>query len=303
MNMTISIRIPVYNQPHLLVRCLKSIEIQTVLPNEIIIIDDFSSIDYLPVVDQFSSLNIKYLKNTKNLGALPNMLNALYYESNTKYKAVFHEDDVMQPQYIEYSIYALENNPDTIFCCSLISFYKENEDIEFKSIQYKAPKRINHMQLVKTFLQGKTIGFGSIVYKSASLKPILFDFESYSVFGDRPFLVNLLGDNGFGVLIESELSLVYDHSHQDNRWQSLIQKHAFNLYTFYKSILEGKSENIDKIGLTHGLIDAYKLIPKKNKNIKLFYYYKAYCKGLVSVKYLLLSIRIIRKSIEKLKFR
>jgi glycosyltransferase involved in cell wall biosynthesis len=61
----ISIIIPTYNDAHYLVHCLDSILKQSLLPSEVIVIDDgskdHSAYDVISS-DNFSSLNIKFLK-------------------------------------------------------------------------------------------------------------------------------------------------------------------------------------------------------------------------------------------------
>lgn len=300
MKANLSIRIPIYNQPQKLLHCLQSIKEQTIQASEIILFDDNSSSDYSYVIEKYKEMPLLYIKNKRNLGAVPNMLNALYYSSKHEYILVFHEDDIMQKRFIEYSITALEKYPDTLFCCSNISFY--NKINQIKEIEYYRGgiNILDKQGFIKNILAGKTIGFGSIVYRTSKLKKIEFEFDKYSVLGDRPFLINLINDKKI-IYINKDLSVVYDHSKDDDRWKNMNENHVLNLHLFYKRELSFSKNKEVKANLTHSVINIYKLIPNSNKNLKVFFYLKVWIHGVFSLKYFLLSFRFIRKIIEKVR--
>ena len=65
---SLSVIIPVYNRPAELDRALASLTVQTRMPGEVIIVDDGSPIDLLPVVGRYNSkLNLRFLR-TENFG-------------------------------------------------------------------------------------------------------------------------------------------------------------------------------------------------------------------------------------------
>jgi glycosyltransferase involved in cell wall biosynthesis len=297
----ISVRIPIFNQPQLLERCLQSIRNQSFVPAEIILFDDQSTTDYKTSIESFTDLNIKYIRNESNLGAVRNMLNALYYKSECDYILVFHEDDVMQARFIEYSAKAFETNPSAVFCCSLISFFAHTSEIKFINHTFTFPHLLNKQQLINEFLKEKTIGFGTIVYNVNKLKFVDFDFKSYSVFGDRPFMLSLIGKQDQVLYLEQELTAVFDHSHEDIRWKNLLANHALNLYMFYKSELRDKFNKQNLIGSTHGLIYAANELLKLSALSKFIFYLKAMRKNIFSIKYYFLSYNSLRKFLENFR--
>lgn len=65
----ISVIIPVYNRANLLKRALKSIECQTLMPAEVIIVDDGSTQDLRFVLQDYKRLPLTYHRLPENLGA------------------------------------------------------------------------------------------------------------------------------------------------------------------------------------------------------------------------------------------
>ncbi|WP_272673187.1 glycosyltransferase family 2 protein [Providencia sp. PROV031] len=81
---TTSIVIPYYNDSLVILKTLESISSQTVLPNEIVIIDDCSSDSLIleTILNEFESnnnINIQYIRNIKNMnGAYSRNLGILH---------------------------------------------------------------------------------------------------------------------------------------------------------------------------------------------------------------------------------
>jgi len=300
----VAIHIPIYNQPDKLRVCLDSIAQQTFLPDEVVLFDDCSSKSYESVLSNFKDLNIKYKRNSKNLGAVPNMLYSLYYQTDADYVNVFHEDDIMHPRFIETSIEALEKNPDSVYTYSLISFFDNYKNIYIRNIDKKHMVIEDKSKLVQLFLEGKTLGFGTVFYRKKLLKKVNFDFNKFSVFGDRPFLIELSGINPIVVIFEN---IVYAYLSLDNdtRWDSLQVKHIFNLYKYYKSFKSSyfpkNDRKIFSSGITYGILYSYKLLIDRNKINYILYLVSAYVKGLVNFKYLMLSLKGFRKFVESIK--
>lgn len=303
----ISIRIPCYNQPFLLNYCLLSIKNQSFSKYEIIIIDDNSSLDYKEVLDKFSELPIQYVKNTFNKGAIENMLYSMELPTKFDYVMVFHEDDLMQPNLLNKIAEILKQYPTAAFVGTYISFFDNHCSY---AVSRTEPK--NHLyierpsELVRLILQGKPLGFGTIVYKKTILEKIKFDFTQFSVLGDRPMLIKIL-QNETCVIIPNELVAVYSHPGEDNRWKNLRINHIFNLYKFYKNCLKNNYKESDRktflIGSTHGIISSYSLLSNEYRVNKIYYFGQAYLKGLLSLKHLLLTNNMVRRFIQKIKIQ
>jgi glycosyltransferase involved in cell wall biosynthesis len=301
----ISIRIPCYNQPELLDDCLKSISGQTFTEFEILIFDDFSVSDYSKVLAEYHHLNIKYIRNSQNLGAIGNMMNALYYPCNTKYLIVFHEDDLMHPFFLEYNLQVFNTNSELVWVGSEMEFFSDHNAIEqdfFNAVKYKT--YIESKSLVFDLLAGTPLCFGSIIYQKELLKKAVFDIEKYGILGDRPLLLELAREKSCAI-INLPLIKYRLHLDEDNRSKDLKENQLLNFYYYYKNFFDNKLDKNDKkiisSQMTIQLINSFKQLKRENKSNILIFLLMAFKLELISVKYLFLRVRIIRRTIEKIK--
>lgn len=104
--------VPCYNYGNFLIEALESILSQTILPDEIIIADDFSSdrteIISRDYIQRFPDL-IKYIRNNTNIGIVKNFNNAL---SNTNSGLIFFlgADNRIPSNYIEESVKIIKSS-------------------------------------------------------------------------------------------------------------------------------------------------------------------------------------------------
>jgi glycosyltransferase involved in cell wall biosynthesis len=98
MSMKISIIIPTYNRPDLLIKCIKSCLSQTLRPFEIIIGDDSINSDSTGLVEQLIKENkcieISYYKHWPAKGQIGNV-NFLIHKVKGDYVTLIHDDDYL----------------------------------------------------------------------------------------------------------------------------------------------------------------------------------------------------------------
>lgn len=97
---TISVIIPTYNRAKMIEYCIKSILEQTILPNEIIIVDDASSDDTESVIASLNNNLIKFIKLDKNGGAQV-ARNIGITKANSKWIAFLDSDDMWENNKLE----------------------------------------------------------------------------------------------------------------------------------------------------------------------------------------------------------
>jgi glycosyltransferase involved in cell wall biosynthesis len=301
----ISIRIPCFNQPELLDVCINSISEQTFTDFEVLIFDDCSVSDYSKVIFKYDHLNIRYLRNPQNLGAIGNMMNALYYTCDTEYLMVFHEDDLMHSRFLEYSLQTFNSNNQIAWVGSEMAFFSDHSEIKlefFSQVEYKTYNESK--SLVFDLVNGTPLCFGSIIYRKKLLKKVVFDLEKYGILGDRPFIIELAKEQ-ICVIIKLPLIKYRLHLNEDNRSKDLNEKQLLNFYSFYRSHffirLDKNDKKIISSRITIQLINSFKQLRRENKSNFLIFLFRAFKLELISVKYLILSIRFVRRSIEKVK--
>ena len=125
---SISVIIPAYNAEKTIRRALISVENQTMLPKEVIVIDDCSSDQTSTIIREYmseSKLNIRHEIQAANAGA-GSARNAGWLVSSEKYVAFLDADDMWHPKKLEIQFNAMENSDD----CSMSCHYRNVTDLE-----------------------------------------------------------------------------------------------------------------------------------------------------------------------------
>ena len=132
--MSITVVIPSYNRPNKVKKAILSIVSQTILPQEIIVVDDSSDSPLTDSIFQDVSDNVKckLLRNDKTMGA--NFArNRGIEEAESEWISFLDDDDEFNPEKIEQVRKAIttQNNVDIIYHSATI--YMVNEGVNYKS--------------------------------------------------------------------------------------------------------------------------------------------------------------------------
>ena len=297
--------IPSFRQQDKLNTCLQSIGDQSFRSFQVTIIDDASGENYDSILNAGWPFKIKVLTNQFNYGAVNNMLHCMEIESRSPYVLVFHEDDIMHPQYLQTAHTYLSKDKNISLFVSTMSFYNGQSTPVFDDLNLVNLKIIDEEKdLIRQFLLGKSISLSSCIYQKNELDPKRFDLERFSMLGDRPFMCQFLGDKKCIAFADGNFIIADDHSEADSRWKSLRVKHLQNLFSYYKSFFT-KSDKGDRhflnIHLTRLTMEAYALLENQFKPGRLSYVVSNILKGNLSPKYYLLLYPVVRRSIEKVK--
>ncbi|PIS13894.1 hypothetical protein COT65_01735 [Candidatus Shapirobacteria bacterium CG09_land_8_20_14_0_10_47_13] len=124
----LTVIIPTYNRADLLGRSIQSVLDQSFKEFDLIIIDDKSTDGTPRVVKNFNDSRIKYIKNQKNLGIIGNWNKAIDVAPG-KYLSIFHDDDIMSPDFLKEAFLALEANPSVGFTFPMIKMVDINRNL------------------------------------------------------------------------------------------------------------------------------------------------------------------------------
>lgn len=120
--MTISILIPVYNHASELVRCLRSLERQSLAPTEIIVVDDGSTDEPKAMLERAGILHrIRFIALPKNSGA-PIARNTAFAASTGEAVVFLDADAELRSDALERWQHALVANPEAAFAYSAFRF-------------------------------------------------------------------------------------------------------------------------------------------------------------------------------------
>lgn len=110
MSIKISICIPTYNRSDLLRQTLRSVQRQTVLPFEVLVVDNCSTDDTPQVVKEFDLPCLRYVRNKKNLGMVGNW-NECVKQAKGNYLTFLHSDDLIAPDWYQSWVSAIAEAP------------------------------------------------------------------------------------------------------------------------------------------------------------------------------------------------
>ena len=131
----VSVVIPTYNSESTIERAVKSVANQTILPKEVIIVDDCSTSKNIKNI--LSKIKLRYQNKfdviliylNKNLG--PGIArNIGWNKAKCKYIAFLDSDDVWHPQKLEIQYFYMENN-NIDFICNNAIILEENKLNDF----------------------------------------------------------------------------------------------------------------------------------------------------------------------------
>ncbi|MBU3019323.1 glycosyltransferase [Paraglaciecola agarilytica] len=157
--------ITTYNRPDYLLESLKGALSQTVKPKEVLVIDDFSSEDYQPVLEQFDRNSFQYIKLKAPSGA--NVARNTGVELATGDVIAFlDDDDVWDEDYLEQHLAALQT-ADAVTC-------------GFRFLENPEKTRINPIvgitqEVIKN--GNKFCGMSGVTCKAELAKKLKFDVE------------------------------------------------------------------------------------------------------------------------------
>ena len=119
----INVIIPAYNCYSTLGRTLSSLVAQTDSNFEVIIVDDCSTVDIKPIIEDYmNKLNIIYIRNEQNIGC--GMTRQVGIDNATqKFITFLDSDDMFMPYTVETFNSIIEVNPDTEYLHSY--FYEQ----------------------------------------------------------------------------------------------------------------------------------------------------------------------------------
>lgn len=216
----VDVYIVTYNRATYLKECISSVLKQTFKEFELTIIDNCSTDETQKVVKSFSDDRIKYIRHEKNIGGIGNICYA-YQLSKKKYFVIFHDDDIMKPNYLEEQVKTMEHNKDiSILSCqtTLIDEYS-NIIKEYQCIIEETIKRYSGNELFKAYLyERKFINFPTIMYRTDYIREsgVLIIPEA-GPSADIYFCMDVERNGGVVAILNKALVNYRIHSEQDTQ--------------------------------------------------------------------------------------
>ena len=127
----VSICIPSYNCGAFIGKAVQSVLDQTYQDFEIVVVDDCSTDNSEEIVKSFKDPRIRFSKNEKNLGMVPNTNKALKL-ARGEFVGILHPDDYYDSKMIETALKMFDKNPEIGFTYSSYVVVDENGEVVTK---------------------------------------------------------------------------------------------------------------------------------------------------------------------------
>ncbi len=226
-----------YNRIDYLKKSLSSAVNQSIKGLKITVLDNGSSDeteDYIKEI-QTQNDNIIYIKEPINIGPFNIFLKAVSLASK-KYVMIFHDDDILHPQYIEAALKIIERHSNIDLIYTKINSFVDETNINlgtFDSVSYKIYEKQDFIKHIYINKGSSHLVFPCVIYKTKNLKAMVITetIESAGTIADMDMVVETL-INGYGVFIENKMYNYRDHNHQESHVKKLYSSEiiANNLY-------------------------------------------------------------------------
>lgn len=258
----LTLAITTYDRPDYLREALDSIAAQTFRDYRVVVLDNASKANYSDV--RFNAAPLEYVRRPKNLGASGNIIAALAERRDSEFLMVFHDDDLMHPRTLEWSVAALDAAPEATFSATEYIDFADGEDpptAAWADLVEPVSERLRgQSDLVLSFMRYRPIAFSSVVYRTSALRTVEPHFDRYDMYWDRPYLLDLAAD-AVSVLLPAPLVMYRGHGGQDSKSDVLTPKTVMALMERFREALPAPRSDADsKLFMeysTHFILGAY----------------------------------------------
>lgn len=263
-NYKLTVFIPTFNRSHLLEKSIKSVLEQSYKNYSIIVIDNASTDRTESVVHSFKSDKIQYLKNDKNIGPIGNFNRAIEL-AETEYFLIFHDDDIMKPEFLYREIEILNQFSDVVVVASNIELMNDNETfIAAKALNINKDTIFNQYEYFYNFFDKDIyLPCPTVMFRTDFIKKNKLKFEEKVGACADAYLWNEINTYQVKIYLISDSLVRYRTQTVDNiQMHPFIGKNYRNQFLLFKySYLLALKKNRDK---TKNLI-----IKRKNKYFNL----------------------------------
>jgi len=239
MNQQITVYILAYNRPEYLNDCLSSLSKQTFRDFHIVVLDNASQTDLISVVRQYDNLDIDYIRHPYNIESIGNFSHAWNAEKNTPYFMIFHDDDIMHPEFLERGLKIMNHSSNPAWV-GFDALFFDGCPPPFPSIESDVPLHLSGAELAYRLITGTSnVVFSSVIYRSDLIKTVDLKklISEHSIICDRPLLF-ALAQNHRCFLSSLRLVLYRCHAAQDSKNGPLNEDNVFSLFLTYRQVLQ-----------------------------------------------------------------
>lgn len=232
----IEILVLTYNRAPLIGATLESLLAQTKPASRICVLDNGSTDETREVVRSFAARGVELVcRNSNDPRACWSDLQSM---ARGPWTMLFHDDDLLHPDYLRDVSAALADEPLATVAVSAMSVHQDPERAEWKPVNGRRCKSLTGRQFAACLYGGFAMPFCSAVYRTDVLKQCDFQFESYGKIWDRPFVIEAARAGRAMVMLDPYVKYRV-HAKQDSTDQSTgpFLPEVFALQRYYRNVL------------------------------------------------------------------
>jgi len=240
----IHIYVTTYNREKFLPATIQSILNQTYRDIKLIVLDNCSTDRTEEIVKSFSDERIQYIKHEKNIGGFGNV-SYPFLHATSKYFVIFHDDDVMKPDFVENQLAVMEADPEI----SVVTCLADAIDSDGKYI-YRNPQSSGKVitysgcQLFDMYMDHKwNIVFPTAMYRREFIENNRIRPKAeVGPAGDVVVFLDIEKNNGTVAVIQKAFADHRTHAAQDSQVNRVALREKLFQYfrsdSYYKSLLD-----------------------------------------------------------------
>ncbi len=186
---------------------------------EIIISDNSENDDVCKMIDKdYTQKNLKYIRRSPPLSALAHY-QLIASELSAKYTVLFHDDDILHPDYVRLmSSFLNNNNNNNIAAIGCNAMFFKDDVLDSKRMMRNFSSSIkfnNEKKFLERYLPGNggNAPFPGYIYLTKYLKQVILNIPIKGKHADVAILSSLLD---YGEIIWLKESLMYYRVHDSN---------------------------------------------------------------------------------------
>ena len=256
----IEVFILTYNRVLMLETAVRSVLSQTAA-TKLTVVDNHSTDGTVEMISRLKDegCEFEYIRRAENGGAGANFETARA-NFRAPYVMVFHDDDVLHPQYIESALAVLREHPELDLICSSVRDFSEDAELDqrqFERVEYKFfPNRQRFASYVycASILNGaETLHYSPTIYRRDYLQHAVGDGERFGKIADTPFMVECVHD-GAVVQMTTPMAWIRRHAGQDtkNPMTGCSIEQILNISRYYREYMMQKPDSARLYGWVCG---------------------------------------------------
>lgn len=232
----IEVLVLTYNRAPLIGATIESLLAQVQPASRICVFDNGSNDDTAKMVRSFEKRGVELVCRKANDPRL--CWSELQDMAQGPWTMLFHDDDLLHPNYLRDVSAALANEPRATVAVSAMRVHQAPEKEGWERVRPNRHRTLTGRQLATLLYGGFPMPFCSAIYRTDILRQCSFEFSTYGKIADRPFVIDA-AQAGLAVVMLDRYVKYRCHPSQDssNYATGPFLPEIFALQRYYHQIL------------------------------------------------------------------